>query len=107
MDLGEAIKKRRKELRITQADLAKRLDVHPTTVSDWERGALPRPQHFDGLALFLGLPRSDVAAIAVGENPSSDDEPDPVVLSLFRTFRDLKPADQALIRSMMDRMREQ
>lgn len=63
MDLGEAIKKRRKELRITQADLAKRLDVHPTTVSDWERGALPRPQHFDGLALFLGLPRSDVAAI--------------------------------------------
>lgn len=39
MELKEKIKQLRKENNLTQKDLAKRLDVAPTTVSTWERGS--------------------------------------------------------------------
>ncbi|MBP3038101.1 helix-turn-helix domain-containing protein [Bacillaceae bacterium Marseille-Q3522] len=37
MKLGDKIKKLRKEKRMTQADLSKKLKVAPTSVSSWER----------------------------------------------------------------------
>ena len=40
---GQEIRKWRELARMTQADLAKRLDVHPRTVSSWEQGRQKPP----------------------------------------------------------------
>lgn len=39
MKVGEKVKILRKEARLTQEDLAKKLNIAPTTVSSWERNA--------------------------------------------------------------------
>jgi DNA-binding transcriptional regulator YiaG len=38
------MKHRRRALELTQTDLAKRLGVHPMTVSRWERGTVSIPE---------------------------------------------------------------
>lgn len=42
--LGEALRKRRKELGLTQAEVAKGADVHVQFVSNWERGLCYPPE---------------------------------------------------------------
>lgn len=39
MDVGQKIKELRNKKKLTQAELAKKLELAPTTVSAWERGA--------------------------------------------------------------------
>jgi transcriptional regulator with XRE-family HTH domain len=41
---GDQLKRARKALGIDQVNLAKRLGVHPMTVSKWERGSSPIPK---------------------------------------------------------------
>jgi transcriptional regulator with XRE-family HTH domain len=41
---GEQLKRARKELRLDQVALAKRLGVHPMTISKWERDVSPIPK---------------------------------------------------------------
>ena len=38
MDYSERLREVRQEKGMTQSELARRLDVHPITVSNWERG---------------------------------------------------------------------
>lgn len=39
IDLGEQVRKRRREMKLTQAELAERMDVSPSLVGHIERGA--------------------------------------------------------------------
>lgn len=41
---GEQLKRARKALGIDQVTLAKRLGVHPMTISKWEREVVPIPK---------------------------------------------------------------
>jgi transcriptional regulator with XRE-family HTH domain len=41
---AEQLKRARKALGLEQVELAKRLGVHPMTVSKWERGITPIPK---------------------------------------------------------------
>ena len=53
---GEAVKIRREELGLDQAELGSRVGVGQQTVSRWETGlAVPRPSRLTGLAEVLGL----------------------------------------------------
>jgi transcriptional regulator with XRE-family HTH domain len=55
-EIGERIRLLRTEkLRLKQAELAKRLGVSHGTVSYWERGGNPHPEHFRRLAGFAGV----------------------------------------------------
>jgi len=36
--LGDRIRKRRQQLRLTQEEMARRVGVHPSTVLNWEKG---------------------------------------------------------------------
>ena len=41
---AEQLKRARKALELEQTELAKRLGVHPMTISKWERGTSPIPK---------------------------------------------------------------
>lgn len=41
---GQQLKRARKALGIDQVTVAKRLGVHPMTISKWERGVVPIPK---------------------------------------------------------------
>jgi transcriptional regulator with XRE-family HTH domain len=41
---AEDLKRKREKLKMTQAELAKRLDVKPLTVLRWENGQVPIPK---------------------------------------------------------------
>lgn len=54
---GPYIAKKRKELNMTQKDLAEKLSVTPKAVSRWERSiGYPDIETFEGLAYALGVP---------------------------------------------------
>ncbi|MBR7082561.1 MAG: helix-turn-helix transcriptional regulator [Clostridia bacterium] len=55
-DLGKEITAKRKEKRLTQADIAERLGVSVQAVSKWERGlSKPSGEKYSELVDFLGL----------------------------------------------------
>ncbi len=61
MSDGGSIRRLRKEAELNQTELAKRLGVHQTVISRWERGLVPVPDdRKDDLADALGV---DVAAL--------------------------------------------
>ncbi|MCU9613177.1 helix-turn-helix domain-containing protein [Caldibacillus lycopersici] len=54
MSIGDRIRKRRKELRLIQAELAERVNVSTQVVSNWERG-YTEPSHDDVARLAVAL----------------------------------------------------
>lgn len=73
--LAPLLRHRRRELRITQEELAARLGVRPQTVSAWERGSAPQTRFHGAVAAFLELPGGPselVALVEGGSVPKSD-----------------------------------
>ncbi|MEO1223348.1 MAG: S24 family peptidase [Pseudomonadota bacterium] len=61
MDVGERIRKARLAADLTQAGLAKTLEVTKSSVSQWEKGeTYPRPEKFGRLITTLGLNIADL-----------------------------------------------
>ena len=72
--MGERIRRRRKELGLTQADLATVAGVNQGYISEIERSkASPRPRTIDALAIALDLPQS----VLIGGG-SDHDTPQPL-----------------------------
>ena len=79
LNLGERILSLRQERNISQADLAKRLDVSRQAVSKWEKGqSSPDTVKLIQLAEILGV---EVEYLATGIKP----EPKSVVLNVVET----------------------
>jgi transcriptional regulator with XRE-family HTH domain len=56
MEFGMKIRSARRGARITQADLAMRVGVHPLTVMKWEQGRdTPRVAHLHALCTTLDI----------------------------------------------------
>lgn len=74
MDVGQSIRIARKQRGMTQAYLAKQLNVEPTTVDRWE-GAIctPAPQQLRQLCAALNLNLDTVTATAEPLHPQSID----------------------------------
>lgn len=111
MRVGDLIKKLRKEHRLTQADLAKKLNVAPTAVSAWERHE-NRPL-IDKIVLMselFNVPMDRFFESMVGEGtsprPGGDQGPDLVqgVLNILNKHNlDLNdPATLELLDSALD-----
>lgn len=92
--LGASILDRRRNLNMTQQQLAERVGVHQTRVSHWERGSrVPTADQLQGLAEVFGvdmqtlvadfLIESDVER-ALLQDPLLPDEAKHALLSLYR-----------------------
>lgn len=53
MAIGEAIRKRRDELKLTQQEVGARMGEHPLYISRWERGSAPSLDNIKKLAAAL------------------------------------------------------
>lgn len=64
--LGELIRFRRKELKLTQEELGNLAGLNRLTISEYERGRVsyPRFETLELLADALGVPASDLVAVA-------------------------------------------
>lgn len=86
MSLASRIKESRKAKHYTQKDLAKLLNVKPTTVSGWELGRNdPSIETLKQIAKFLGVDFDYLADVSSDKKSNDtkhvDLEKDPVVLS--------------------------
>ena len=54
IDFPEMLKHKRKKLGMSQGQLAEAIQVHPQTISKWERGLhIPHPGHASAILLLL------------------------------------------------------
>lgn len=73
-ELGEFIAKKRKEQNITQAELAKRLNVTDKAVSRWERGVgFPDINTLEPLADALGITLTELMKCSKETDGNIDD----------------------------------
>ena len=55
MTIGEHLLKRRIDLKLTKADVAKQIGVSPSTIADWENGTIkPDLAHMKNVIEFIG-----------------------------------------------------
>jgi transcriptional regulator with XRE-family HTH domain len=91
--LPDLLRRHRRELRLSLKDVARRLGVHFTTVSSWERGrSEPGFQVLQELADLYGVPLVDL----LGSGRQSPPE---------RPFRALSPAAGELILKTLEELR--
>ncbi|WP_433326526.1 helix-turn-helix domain-containing protein [Spirillospora sp. CA-294931] len=58
--MNDLLRRALADAQITEADIAKRLDVDPKTVQRWVAGRIPYPRHREGVAEVLGLEVADL-----------------------------------------------
>ena len=55
--LGARIRQARREVRLSQSELAEKIEAHVTSISDWERGIHePSVRHMTSIARETGKP---------------------------------------------------
>ena len=92
MNIGERITLLRKEKDISQAELAKRLEVSRQAVSKWEQGASsPDTNKLIQLAKILD---TEVEYLATGTHP----EPSSVVLNVVETVERVQVQEKVVVR---------
>jgi transcriptional regulator with XRE-family HTH domain len=79
-ELGHRIRKKRKELGMTQKEFSERIGVSNVSVSDWERGSLmPKSANLHALAVLFGTTSEDLLnpgqlALNIDDEPNSKDD---------------------------------
>jgi len=109
MLLSELIRQRRKELGLSQVQLAIRSDLYQRTVSDLERGMVKRPnlKTLQALARGLDMPMSKLA-LAAGQADSEEDaerlaeelqdaDGDPVLTALLWELREMDEGGKRMV----------
>ena len=98
--LGDRIRERRVLMKMTQAELAKKLGLGHTTISCWEKGSSkPYVDTIDRLAEVLGttpgylLEYTDDPAIPPPEVEPEDEERQPVAVMVLSLLPRLERAD--------------
>ena len=92
MNIGERITQLRKDKDISQAELAKRLEVSRQAVSKWEQGtSSPDTNKLIQLAKILD---TEVEYLATGTHP----EPSSVVLNVVETVERVQVQEKVVVR---------
>ncbi len=101
--LGRLLAEKRKELKLTQVQLAERCHVEPNTVSAWENGKhTPGELHFERLEKVFGIdfrPALHGDAVRESRRPVFDGEHAAAspLHALFARLEDLDPATVASV----------
>lgn len=106
--VGDNIKKRRKELNLSQAALAKAAGISQPAISAIEKGAITRTPYTDTiskLAAALGCTVSDLMDPAQTKNAPEIPQ-DPQRASIIRDYDRMSPDQQRMVRRMMDALLE-
>ncbi len=93
--IGKFISKRRKELKITQTQLADRLNITDRAVSKWERGrAMPDSSIMLKLCEILNITVNDLLS---GEKVSLDKYNEELESNLIKMVKDKEKTDKTLL----------
>lgn len=99
-DLGTALRRRRRQLGLTQEQAGAHFNVHQTMFGQWENGKKrPGPERLSALATFLDLTEPEAAEMLLGFH---DDE----VASLRDEVAELRDQVQALRLSVDESRRD-
>ncbi|BAU27592.1 transcriptional regulator with XRE-family HTH domain [Aneurinibacillus soli] len=101
MTLGERLKQKRKELKMTQADVAKKLGVDNTTISKWESDTYqPDADNLRNLADLL-LTTTDYLTGRINDPSESMTQNDTTINVAFsdgfKDFDKLDPEEQEIV----------
>lgn len=102
ISIGKIIRARRKALKLSQEQLAERASLHPTYISEIERGKVNASVYcFYTIAQALGLEFADF--LFLPEN-GSDRSFDQELSSIFDHLRKLEPAKRELVTNALKGM---
>jgi transcriptional regulator with XRE-family HTH domain len=97
VEMGERIRKRRKELGISRSEVAKMCGVSVTTVKNWERGTHPPARSMRRLSIVLGLTPAEITGDAEAK-PLTREQ----VLEIMQEHRHLLGEDERRCASPTD-----
>lgn len=107
MTLGDALRRRREALGLSQKALADRLGVEQATVSRWEKGTQsPRSEQFDALAEFLAVTVRELVGLIYGHSPDEPGRHSPAAASGVAIPDDLNEEERALLDATLDVIRK-
>ena len=79
--IAELISTARRELRLNQSELARRLRITPQSVQAWESGrSAPRPSLLEAISKELHIPLAHLATAVIRAGEAAQSDPDPAVL---------------------------
>lgn len=101
--IGERIKKKRQELKLSQRELAEEIEVTPSAINQYEKGdKVPSSEKIIKLAKILGI-SSDYL---LGVTDEEDIFLDASVTMAFKAFKELGPNDRNNIVENINFLRE-
>ena len=74
--IGDRLETERLRRGWSQDEAADRLNVSQATFSRWVKGTAPKPEHWAGIARFVGITRADVAREVTASRMSDSDRLD-------------------------------
>lgn len=72
MEFAQILKKLMDERQVTNYELAKKLDIHPTTVANWLDGAMPRKKMLSRIADFFEVSTDYLLGAENEKSPAPD-----------------------------------
>lgn len=98
MDFSQRLKRIMDERHLTNYELAKKLDIHPTTVANWLDGSEPRKKTMAMLADFFGVSEEWLEGKDTKKEPTFIDGLDSIYLSIAKDAQEnqIDPEDLKL-----------
>ena len=104
-DIGKCIARMRKMLRITQRELAKKMDTHQSMVARWEKGQIfPREDTVQRIAEIFGVSVDDLMSGKPGNHQPEDAGVEPELEALWSEVHNLSQQDRLVLKSVLEAM---
>lgn len=99
MNFGEKLKRARLDAKVTQSELAERLNTTSNTISNWENN-VSKPD-LDKLAFICGILHVNASYFLQAQLP--EDEVSITELTMIKKYRDLDPFGQETVSYILNR----
>ena len=108
MDFSQRLKRLMDERHLTNYELAKKLDINPTTVANWLGGSEPRKKTMAMLADFFGVSEEWLEGKDIKKEPTFIDGLDSIYLSLAKDAQEnqIDPEDIKLALETIKNLRK-
>lgn len=104
-EIGQCIARMRKMLRVTQRELAEKMDTHQSMVARWEKGQIfPREDTVQRIAEILGVSVDDLMSGKPGHQPVKDSGVEAELEALWGEVHNLSQQDRQVLKSVLEAM---